>query len=60
MEKLLSCKAISEKFGLNVTVVRNMCHARGQKFAYRLVEPSGKFYIDPVRFQDYLERKRAI
>lgn len=60
MEKLLSCKEISEKFGLKVEIVRNMCHARGQKFAFRLVEPSGKFYIDPVRFQNYLERKRAI
>lgn len=60
MEKLLSCKEISEKFGLKVEIVRNMCHARGQRFAYRLNGPKSKFHIDPVRFQDYLERKRAI
>lgn len=59
MGQYLSAREISEKFGIKIEVVRNMCHARGQKFAYRLVEPSGRFYIDPVRFQDYLERKRA-
>ena len=60
MGKLLSCKEISEKFGMKIEVVRNLCHARSQRFAYRLSEPKGKFYIDPIKFEAYLERKRAI
>lgn len=54
----MSVSAIAEKFGFKAEIVRNMCHARGQRFAYRLV-PNGKFWIDPIRFKDYIERKRA-
>lgn len=52
----LSARETADKFNIKLEVVRNMCHARGQKFAYRLV-PNGKFYIDPVKFQAHIERK---
>lgn len=58
-QKYFSTRQIADKFNIKVEVVRNMCHARGQKFAYRIV-PNGRFYIDLARFQDYLERKIAI
>jgi hypothetical protein len=54
----LSAKEIAEKFGMEVKTVRNLCHARNQKFAYRLA-PNGKFYIDPDKFKEFVERKLA-
>lgn len=53
-----SVTAIARIYGFKAEVVRNMCHARGQRFAFRLV-PNGKFYIDPVKFQAYIERRMA-
>lgn len=53
-----SVTAISKAFGIKAETVRNMCHARSQRFAFRLV-PNGKFYIDPVKFQAYIERRMA-
>lgn len=53
-----SAKEIAKDFGMKLDVVRNLCHARGQRFAYQLV-PNGKFYIDPVKFQEFIERRRT-
>ena len=53
-----SVTVIAKKYGFKPEVVRNMCHARSQRFALRLV-PNGKFYIDPVKFQAYIERRMA-
>ena len=54
----LKAREIAEKYGMKVDVVRNLCHAKGQKFAYQIV-PNGRFYIDEEKFKDYMERKRA-
>ena len=54
----ISAKETAERFGMKLKEVRNVCHARGQKFAYQLV-PGGKFYIDPDKFQAFMERKVA-
>lgn len=54
----ISAKETAERFGMKLKEVRNLCHARGQKFAYQLV-PGGKFYIDPDKFQAFMERKVA-
>ena len=47
---------IAERYGIDARMVRNLCHARGQKFAVRLV-PNGRFYIDLEKFDEYLKRK---
>jgi len=52
----MSVKDAAERFGYTVKGIRNLCHARGQKFAVRFV-PNGKFYIDPDKFQAFIERK---
>lgn len=54
----LSARETAKQFGMHLDKVRNLCHARGQKFAYQLV-PNGKFYIDPVKFKAYIERSLA-
>lgn len=53
-----SVKEISEMFGFKAEMIRNMCHAKGQRFAVRIV-PNGKFWIDPVKFKEHIERKMA-
>lgn len=52
-----SITEIAKEYGYHRKVVENMCHARGQRFAYRLT-PNGKFYIIPERFRDYIGRKQ--
>lgn len=53
-----SATEIAEMFNLDVRVVRNLCHARGQRFAYRLNGPKGKFHIDPVKFHEFIKERR--
>lgn len=55
MGKYRDVKEISEIFGFPSKTIQNMCHARCQKFAVRLV-PNGKFWIDPEKFQAYIDR----
>lgn len=52
-----SITEIAKEYGYHRKVVENMCHARGQRFAYRLT-PNGKFYIIPEMFKEYIERKQ--
>lgn len=47
---------IAKLFGLSAKMVRDMCHARGQKFAFRPVK-DGNWLIDRVKFEEYLARK---
>ena len=55
---LLSAKEIAARFGMDVRTVRNLCHARNQKFAYQLSKPNGKFYIDPDLFEKFIRERR--
>ena len=55
---LLSATQIAEQYNLDVRLVRNLCHARGQRFAYRLNGPKGKFYIDSIKFQEFIRERR--
>lgn len=50
---------IAKIFGIKVETVRNMCHARGQKFAFRLV-PKGRFYIEINKFREYLSHRQDL
>ena len=55
--KFYKASEIAEIYGMKAEIVRNLCHARGQKFATRLV-PNGRFYIDREKFDDFLRRKQ--
>ena len=55
-QKYYKVSKISEIFGIPAKMVRDMCHARGQRFAFRPVA-GGNWRIDKKRFEDYLERR---
>ena len=57
MDKFYKATEIARLYGMTAETVRNLCHARGQKFATRLV-PNGRFYINRERFEDFLKRKQ--
>ena len=47
-------------FGLDPELVRNLCYARGQKYATRLV-PHGRWYINPELFEeDWKDRQNKV
>ena len=56
LKKMYSVAEIARIYGFKDEAVRDMCHARGEKFAYQL--NGGKWYIDLKKFKAYLERKR--
>ena len=53
----MSVRQIAEMYNLPAEVVRNLCSAREQRFAMKLV-PRGRWYIDSERFGEFLERKQ--
>ena len=55
-QRFYKVSKISEIFGIPAKVVRDMCHARGQRFAFRPVA-GGNWRIDKERFEKYLERR---
>lgn len=56
-KKFYKVTEIARIYGIKIETVRNLCHARGQKFATRLV-PNGRFYIDIEKFDEFLKRKQ--
>ena len=57
MERFYKATEIAKLYGMTAETVRNLCHARGQKFATRLV-PNGRLYINREKFEEYLKRKQ--
>jgi len=57
LTKYLSVSEIAEKYGLTPKTVRELCNARGQRFAFKLKD-KGRYYIDHRKFREHLERKR--
>ncbi|MCR4748277.1 MAG: helix-turn-helix domain-containing protein [Lachnospiraceae bacterium] len=57
--KFYKATEIARIYGIPAETVRNLCHARGQKFATRLT-PNGRFYIDLKKFEEFLQRKQQI
>ena len=55
---LKSAREIATMFGMDVRTVRDLCHARGQRFAYQLNKPHGKYYIDPDLFGQFIRERR--
>ena len=56
--KYYTVSEVAKIYEFPAETVRNLCHARGQKFAIRLT-PRGKFYIDIEKFDEFLKRKIA-
>lgn len=52
-----SVAQIATIYGFTPKMVREMCHSRGQQFAFKL-KPNGRFYISARKFKEYIERKR--
>ena len=55
-QKYYKITDVSKMYGIPAETVREMCHARNQRFAFR-VGSRGNFYIDIKRFDEYLERR---
>ena len=55
--KYKSVSEIAELYGMTAKTVREMCNARGARFAFKLKD-GGRYYIDARKFREYLERKR--
>lgn len=57
LTKYKSVAEIAEHYGMTAKTVRELCQARGARFAFKLKE-NGRYYIDHRKFREYLERKR--
>lgn len=55
--KYYKVSKISEIFGIPAKMVRDMCYARGQKFAFKPGGEKGNWLIDKERFEKYIERR---
>jgi len=56
-ERFYKVSEISEIFGLPCKVIRDMCYARGQRFAFKPGGAKGNWRINKERFEKYLERR---
>jgi len=57
LQKYYSVAQIANLYGFTAKAVREMCHSRGQGFAFKITD-GGRFYIDHKKFREYIERKR--
>lgn len=57
LKQFYSVAQIAKFYGFTPKTVRELCHSRGQTFAFKL-KPSGRFYINAKKFKAYIERKR--
>ncbi|MCR5430971.1 MAG: helix-turn-helix domain-containing protein [Lachnospiraceae bacterium] len=55
-QKYYKVTKIAEIFGIPAKTIRDMCHARGQRFAFRPVK-NGNWLIDRAKFEKHLEHK---
>ena len=53
-KQLYKVSDIAKMFSMRPQMVRQFCHAKGQKFAYQPIK-NGNFYIDPEKFKRFLE-----
>lgn len=57
LQKYYSVSEIAALYGFTCKTVREMCHSRGQQFAFKISD-GGRFYIDARKFKEHIERKR--
>lgn len=57
LSKYYSVSEIAKIYGMTAKTIRELCHARGASFAFKLKE-NGRYYIDVRKFKEYIERKR--
>lgn len=58
-QKYYKVSDVARIFGLKPQIVRNYCHAKGQRFAF---QPSGKggcILVDIKKFEDFLKTRTA-
>lgn len=51
-KKLLTIKEASERYSIKPARLREMCHAKGQRFAIQIVK-NGMLRIDPEQFEKW-------
>ena len=57
MERLYKITEVQQMTRLPRKTIENACHARGQRFAVRLVK-GGCWYIDIKKFEQHLNNRR--
>lgn len=57
LKKYYSVSEIAKLYGFTEKAIRELCHARGQKFAFK-IKDGGRFYIDHRKFREHIDRRR--
>lgn len=57
-QKYYKVREVAQIFGLKPAIVRQFCHAKGQRFAFQPVR-RGNLYIDIKKFEDFLKTRNA-
>jgi len=57
-QKYYKPKEVAEALGISVAKVRDMCHIKNQRFAFRTLKNGrkGHFLIDLEKIKNYIER----
>lgn len=59
MRKYYKVREVAEMFAMSPKKVREHCHAKGQRFAFQLVE-NGNILIDLQKYEEFLVKVRAV
>lgn len=57
-QKYFKVSKIAQIFDLKPAVVRQFCHAKGQRFAFQPVK-GGNILIDIKKFEDFLKSRNS-
>ena len=57
-QKYYKVREVAQIFGLKPAIVRQFCHAKGQRFAFQPVK-RGNLMIDIKKFEDFLKTRNA-
>ena len=54
-QKYFKVSQVAKIFGMKPAIVRQYCHARGQRFAFQPVK-RGNIFIDIKKFEEFLKK----
>ena len=57
-QKYYKVREVAQIIGLKPAIVRQFCHAKGQRFAFQPVK-RGNLMIDIKKFEDFLKTRNA-
>lgn len=57
-QKYYKVREVAQIFGLKPAIVRQFCHAKGQRFAFQPVK-RGCILVDIKKFEDFLKTRNA-